>query len=154
MITTAATAPSAIGPRTRTQLIMKVQPPSRLGLCGAHSLKRHRSIPGHAIAAVGALKSSLWAMPGGKEPNIRPKTILAGPTPYVVPRGWVRVGLADPRLQDPDMDVFNKWSASFHAVASRGAKLWFHNSYLPKLGLVVLSLSHHNPHTRVHARRR
>ena len=54
-----------------------------------------------------------------------------GPTAYVVPRGWVRVGLADPRLQDPDMDVFNKWSASFHAVASRGAKLCFYNSYLP-----------------------
>ena len=27
---------------------------------------------------VGALKSSLWAATGGKEPNIRPKTILAG----------------------------------------------------------------------------
>ena len=42
----------------------------RPGLCGAHSY-RQRSSPGHSFAAVGALKSSLWAMPGGKEPNIR-----------------------------------------------------------------------------------
>ena len=34
----------------------------------------HGSIPGHAIAAVGALKSSLWATPGGKEPHIRDPT--------------------------------------------------------------------------------
>ena len=52
---------------------------SRLSLCGAHSLKRHRSIPGHAIAAEGAPTSSPWAMPGGKQPNIRPKhAILSG----------------------------------------------------------------------------
>ena len=38
---------------------------SRLGLCGAHSYRR-RPIPGHSIAVVGALKSSLWATAGGK----------------------------------------------------------------------------------------
>ena len=36
--------------------------------CGEHSY-RQRSTPGHAIAAVGALKSSLRAMPGGEEPT-------------------------------------------------------------------------------------
>ena len=36
-----------------------------------HSLKRHRPIPGHSIAAVRALKSSLWATAGGREPDIR-----------------------------------------------------------------------------------
>ena len=41
-----------------------------------------------------------------------------GPTPYVVPRGWVRVGLADPRLLDPDLKVFDEWSVSFHGVRS------------------------------------
>ena len=30
------------------------------------ALKCHRSIPGHSIAAVGAVKSSLWATAGGK----------------------------------------------------------------------------------------
>ena len=34
---------------------------------------RHRSMPGHSIAAVREIKSSLWATAGGKEPNIRPK---------------------------------------------------------------------------------
>ena len=41
-----------------------------------------------------------------------------GPTPYVVPRGWVRVGLSDPRLQDPKLNVFEEWSVSFHGVKS------------------------------------
>ena len=37
-------------------------------------------IPGHPIAAQGALKSSLWATPGEKGAEIGPKTILAGLT--------------------------------------------------------------------------
>ena len=40
--------------------------PSRLGLCGAHSYCR-TSIPGHSIAAVRALKSSLSATAGGEQ---------------------------------------------------------------------------------------
>ena len=36
-------------------------------------------MPGHSIAAVREIKSSLWATAGGKEPNIRPKrSFLAG----------------------------------------------------------------------------
>ena len=42
-------------------------------LCAARTLKRHWSTPGHSIAALIALKRSLCAMTGGKEPNIRPK---------------------------------------------------------------------------------
>ena len=37
----------------------------RPALCGAY-FQRPGSMPGHSIAAVGAFKSSLWAMPGGK----------------------------------------------------------------------------------------
>ena len=44
-----------------------------VSVCAARTLKRHSSIPGHAIAAAGALKSSLWPATGGKEHNIRPK---------------------------------------------------------------------------------
>jgi hypothetical protein len=41
-----------------------------------------------------------------------------GPTPYVVPKGWYRFGLvAAPRLHDPDLDVFQTWSVSFHGVS-------------------------------------
>ena len=40
--------------------------PFRVSFCVARTLKRPSSIPGHSIAAVGALKSSLWATPGGK----------------------------------------------------------------------------------------
>ena len=39
----------------------------------ARTLKCHRSIPGHSIAAVREPKSSLWATAGGKGPHIRPK---------------------------------------------------------------------------------
>ena len=42
-----------------------------------------------------------------------------GPTAYVIPRGWVRVGLADPRLLDPELKVFEEWSVSFHGVKSK-----------------------------------
>jgi hypothetical protein len=43
-----------------------------------------------------------------------------GPTPYVVPRGWVRVGLkTPPRMNDPDLEVWKKWSVSFHGVKSK-----------------------------------
>ena len=35
-------------------------------LFAARTLKCHRPIPGHAIAAVRELKSSLWATAGGK----------------------------------------------------------------------------------------
>ena len=42
-------------------------------------LKCHRSIPGHAIAVVREIKSSLWDTAGGKEPNIRPKTTIRRP---------------------------------------------------------------------------
>jgi hypothetical protein len=42
-----------------------------------------------------------------------------GPTPYVVPRGWVRVGLkTPPRMASKKLDVWNKWSVSFHGVKS------------------------------------
>ena len=55
------------------KFLRPVQSKIRVPLSAARTLlKRHRSIPDHAIAAVGARKSSLWAMPGGKEPNIRP----------------------------------------------------------------------------------
>ena len=47
-------------------------------LCQLPLLKRHRSVPGHSIAAEGALKRGLWAAAGGKEPDIRPKPLLAG----------------------------------------------------------------------------
>ena len=51
----------------------------RLGLRGAHSFKRQRTLPGHAIAAVRAFKSSLSARTGGKGPEIRPpKRLFAG----------------------------------------------------------------------------
>jgi hypothetical protein len=40
-----------------------------------------------------------------------------GPTPYVVPVGWVRFGLAvPPRATDPHLAIFDKWSVSFHGV--------------------------------------
>eukprot|EP00656_Telonema_subtile_P001295 TRINITY_DN10592_c0_g4_i3.p1 TRINITY_DN10592_c0_g4~~TRINITY_DN10592_c0_g4_i3.p1 ORF type:complete len:867 (-),score=296.48 TRINITY_DN10592_c0_g4_i3:122-2722(-) len=40
-----------------------------------------------------------------------------GPTDYVVPRGWYRVGLSlPPRVKV--LDVFEQWSASFHGVKS------------------------------------
>ena len=42
-----------------------------------------------------------------------------GPSAYVVPRGWVRFGLKlPPRGSDPELDIFNKWNASFHGVKS------------------------------------
>ena len=42
-------------------------------------LKCHRSIPGHAIAVVRELESSLWATLGGKRAEIRQKRLFAGP---------------------------------------------------------------------------
>ena len=66
--------PRTIHPSSRWPAQSKIRAP----LCAARTLKRQTSIPGHAIAAVGALKSSLWATPGGKAPNIRPKPILVG----------------------------------------------------------------------------
>ena len=44
---------------------------NRVLVYAARTLKHHRSIPGHAIAAVRALKSSLLATAGGKRPEIR-----------------------------------------------------------------------------------
>ena len=44
-----------------------------------------------------------------------------GPTPYVIPRGWVRIGLADNRLLDRTLKVFAEWSVSFHGVKSVAA---------------------------------
>ena len=42
-----------------------------------------------------------------------------GPSPYVIPRGWVRFGLAlPPRALSSNLDIFNKWSVSFHGVKS------------------------------------
>ena len=38
-----------------------------------------------------------------------------GPTPYVVPRGWVRFGLEVP-ARGRAQDIFGKWSVSFHGV--------------------------------------
>ena len=40
-----------------------------------------------------------------------------GPTAYIVPRGWVRFGLEVPPRVNA-LDVFNKWSTSFHGVSS------------------------------------
>eukprot|EP01043_Picozoa_sp_COSAG02_P030315 COSAG02_NODE_1929_length_10336_cov_69.703819_3_plen_795_part_00 len=40
-----------------------------------------------------------------------------GPTPYVVPRGWVRFGLALPP-KAAALDIFEKWSVSFHGTKS------------------------------------
>ena len=40
-----------------------------------------------------------------------------GPTPYVVPRGWYRFGLAlPPRGKSKKLDIFNRWSVSFHGT--------------------------------------
>ena len=53
---------------SRLRFTSPVQPPkSRLGLRSAHSL-RHRSIPGHSIAAVTVLKEQPVATAGGKWP--------------------------------------------------------------------------------------
>ena len=53
--------------------------PFRVSVCAARTLKRRRSLPGHAIAAGGALKSSLGAMPGGKAASHSPPK--RGPDP-------------------------------------------------------------------------
>ena len=47
-----------------------------------------------------------------------PDTIVnEGPTPYVVPRGWYRFGLAlPPRGKSKNLDIFNRWSVSFHGT--------------------------------------
>ena len=53
---------------------------NRVPLCAARALNAKGSSPGHAITAVRALKSSPWAMAGGKGAELRPLTrrILAG----------------------------------------------------------------------------
>lgn len=53
-------------------------------------------------------------------PAAWPDTISnEGPTPYVIPRGWFRFGLKlQPRAQDAELDIFNKWSVSFHGTKS------------------------------------
>eukprot|EP01043_Picozoa_sp_COSAG02_P034088 COSAG02_NODE_2364_length_9055_cov_12.230606_5_plen_838_part_00 len=49
-------------------------------------------------------------------PASLPDTITnEGPTPYVVPRGWFRVGLALPPRAKA-LDVFRQWSVSFHGT--------------------------------------
>ena len=48
---------------------------------------------------VGALKSSLWAMPGGKEPNIRPKTIRRE---IADPAQTGQTGAGGPRVRSRD----------------------------------------------------
>ena len=40
-----------------------------------------------------------------------------GPTAYIIPRGWVRFGLALPSRAKA-LDMLNKWSVSFHGVSS------------------------------------
>ena len=42
-----------------------------------------------------------------------------GPHAYIIPRGWVRFGLAlQPRVLNPAMKFFESWNASFHGVKS------------------------------------
>ncbi len=49
-------------------------------------------------------------------PQALPDTITnEGPTEYVVPRGWYRVGLALPPRAKA-LDIFRQWSASFHGT--------------------------------------
>ncbi len=49
-------------------------------------------------------------------PLALPDTIAnEGPTEYVVPRGWYRVGLALPPRAKA-LDIFRQWSASFHGT--------------------------------------
>eukprot|EP01045_Picozoa_sp_COSAG04_P029506 COSAG04_NODE_4867_length_1853_cov_1.258837_1_plen_305_part_01 len=46
-----------------------------------------------------------------------PDTIAEdGPTPYVVPRGWVRFGLVVHPGRAEAHNIFDKWSVSFHGV--------------------------------------
>ena len=47
-----------------------------------------------------------------------PKVVSdSGPTPFVVPRGWVQLGLA-PTPRAKAMSIESEWSASFHGVKS------------------------------------
>jgi hypothetical protein len=51
-------------------------------------------------------------------PAAWPDTISnEGPTPYVVPRGWFRFGLALPPKAKA-LNIFDKWSVSFHGTKS------------------------------------
>ena len=63
-----------------------------------------------------------------------------GPTAYIVPRGWVRLGLAlQPRAKTKELDVFNKWSTSFHGVKSKEVlKSILNSGLLMKSGDVLL----------------
>ena len=52
-------------------------------------------------------------------PSHWPDTISnQGPTPYVVPRGWVRFGLAVHEARAEAEDIWNTWSVSFHGIKS------------------------------------
>ena len=51
------------------------------------------------------------------EPGLPDTMSNQGPTAYVVPRGWVRLGLKVPPRATTN-DIFNKWSVSFHGVKS------------------------------------
>ena len=43
-----------------------------------------------------------------------------GHSQYVIPKGWYRFGLQlPPRASDPELDIFNRWSVSFHGVKSK-----------------------------------
>ena len=56
-----------------------VQRQTRAPRFAARTLKCHRSLPGHAIAAVRELKSSLCATAGGKEAETRSKRLSQAP---------------------------------------------------------------------------
>ena len=49
----------------------------------------------------------------GKFPNVIIGQGNQGPTMYVVPRGWVRIGLKVPPFAETE-EVWDKWSVSFH----------------------------------------
>eukprot|EP01043_Picozoa_sp_COSAG02_P066014 COSAG02_NODE_10138_length_2013_cov_1.840648_1_plen_230_part_00 len=53
-------------------------------------------------------------------PKDWPNTIEnEGPTAYVVPRGWVGFALQlPPRARDENLDVFRRWTVSFHGISS------------------------------------
>jgi len=55
-----------------------------------------------------------------------------GPTAYVVPRGWVRIGLETPVIFDAK-DVWNTWSVSFH-----GAKVKVIKSIVESGGFIAM----------------
>mmetsp|Transcript_58419 Transcript_58419/g.153890 ORF Transcript_58419/g.153890 Transcript_58419/m.153890 type:complete len:290 (-) Transcript_58419:297-1166(-) len=48
--------------------------------------------------------------------SFMPDVIVAGPTQYIVPRGWYRFGIDVPRGLVQQEDIFRKWSVSFHGT--------------------------------------